>query len=147
MPAGGVACAVRAIAVTVILCAAGVHAGGTVWFDLGPVQPRETRVEVDLSSLRQGLLGPELKLRVTPHEQQGDQAAADYLSFVTWVRLDCDGGTIAPLTVSFYASARGGGREVARESDLTAGGIRAAVLKSLPGKLEQMLLKAACTAS
>lgn len=125
---------------------AGAAAPG-FWLELNlPGAPAYPRVELDVSSVHEGLLGPEATLRVSRRalrKHEGLDLA--YRSLKMHVLFHCIDRRVEPLVVSFFSGARGQGAEIEVRTNLSSQGIPEDLLAPVPPAVLRSLFKAACT--
>lgn len=116
------------------------------WLALNPPGAEAAPVvELDVSSIHQGLLGPEAVIRVsrrTMHEHDAVEVA--YRSWRMNLVFHCGPGELEPIAVSFFAGPRGEGTELAWSSNLSTPGIPDSLLDVLSPPVRSSLLRAAC---
>lgn len=102
-------------------------------------------VELDVSSIRQGLLGPEAVIRLSGRALRGHETLeVAYRSWRMTLVFHCGSGQLEPLAVSFFAGPRGQGTEVGWRTNLSTEGIPESLLDVLSPLVRSSLLRAAC---
>lgn len=116
------------------------------WLELNPPgAPAHPRVELDVSSVQEGLLGPEATLRVSRRALQRHEGLdLAYRSLRMHVLFHCGDKRMEPLAVSFFSGARGQGAELGARTNLSSQGIPEGLLTALSPAVLRSLFKAAC---
>jgi hypothetical protein len=116
------------------------------WLELNPPgAPAHPRVELDVASVQEGLLGPEATVRISRRAlQQHEGLDLAYRSMKMHILFHCGARRLEPLAVSFFSGARGQGAEIAARTNLSSRGIPDEVLAPLSPAVLRSLFKAAC---
>lgn len=116
------------------------------WLDVSPPgTPAHPLVELDVSSIHRGLLGPEAVIRVTRRASQAHgELDVAYRSWRMHVLFQCTARQVEPLAVSFFSGARGQGQEVGVRTNLGGDGIPDDLLAALSPAVPGSMLRAAC---
>lgn len=102
-------------------------------------------IELDVSSVHEGLLGPEAVIRVSRRESHGhDDPDLAYRSWQMSLVFHCRSWQLEPLAVAFFSGARGQGLEIGSRTNLSSEGVPQDLLAVLSPSVRKTLLRAAC---
>jgi hypothetical protein len=124
----------------------GAPARAEQWFAVASpgADGADSRVEVDLETVRVRSRGGEGAIRVTFDLLQPHSAGFRYRSFVANAQFDCQRHRITLTSAEYFSQAGGKGSLLGADSSSREVGVPPAVLDSIPASARRALLRATC---